>query len=66
MIYNDQYPSRHETKKAHRAADIIGLDYDSHTLKPLIVEFLRDKKSVAKYDVITGEIITEVSNGKKT
>jgi len=55
-MYNDQYPSRQEMKKAHRAADAIGLDYDSHTLKPLVVEFLKNKKTVARYDVEKEEI----------
>ena len=50
------YPNRQEMKDAHQAADELHIDYDSHTLKPGIVEFLKDKQPVARYDIVTGEI----------
>ena len=43
-------------KDAHQAADELHIDYDSHTLKPSVVEFLKDKQLVARYDIIRGKI----------
>jgi len=54
VTYNDQYSSRQETKLAHQAAESIGLDFDSHTLRPLVVEFIKNKKPVAVYDIVKG------------
>ena len=56
MTYNDQYPSRQEIKEAHQAADNIGLNRDSFTLKPLVVEFIKLKETIARYDIKTGRI----------
>ena len=56
MTTNDQYPTRQEIKDAHQTADELHIDYDSHTLKSLVVEFLKDKRPVARYDIVTGKI----------
>ena len=56
MTYNDQYPSRQEIKEAHQAADNIGLNRDSFTLKPWAVEFIKSKETIARYDIKTGRI----------
>lgn len=58
MIINNQYPTRQEMKDAHQAADDLHIDYDSHTLRSSVVEFMKDKILVARYDIVTGWILS--------
>ena len=43
-------------KRAHAVAEAIGIGFDSHTLKTGVVEFIKLKRPVARYDVVTGEM----------